>query len=489
MTTTCPPGDRFDLVVIGGGTAGMTVAKLVARAGWRVVLIEAERTGGDCLYTGCVPSKSLLATARAMHDIRRAGEYGISVGEPTLNLGAAMDRKERIIARIEDADSPAALERAGVQVISGAARFVGSHAVAVGERVVHGERFVVATGSRPSVPPIPGLLEAGYLTNVEAMALRDVPARLAVIGAGPTGLELGQAFARFGSAVPIVDHADQILPQVDGEIATLTQSALEREGIRFLRDRTVERVALAGNVRRLALRTRSGDQEALAAEAVLVATGRAPNVEGLGLEDVGVQAGERGVVVDSRLRTAAAHVWACGDVIGPPFSTHAAEDQARTVATNVLGGTARWSSRVIPWVTFTDPEVAGVGLTEAAARARYGDRLEVLRLPYAVIDRAVTDGVSEGLIKVLLAPGWTRGRLGGEIAGAHVVGERAGDLIHQFAFLMAWRLPAGLLAKTVQAYPTYSLGGRMAVGLHWRQAARPSAAPSVLGKLLGRLAG
>jgi pyruvate/2-oxoglutarate dehydrogenase complex dihydrolipoamide dehydrogenase (E3) component len=230
--------------------------------------------------------------------------------------------------------------------------------------------------------------------------------------------------------------------------------------------------------------------DALAADAVLVAVGRAPNVEGLGLAAAGVATGQRGVAVDARLRTTAPHVWACGDVTGPPYWTHAAEDQARTVAANALGGRRTWSGRAVPWVTYTDPEVAGVGLTEAAARERYGDDLEVLRLPYHAIDRAVTeaaDGAAEGLVKVLLAPGWTRGLIGGEVVGAHVVGARAGELIAPFALLVSWRLPAGVLAKAVQAYPTFALGARQAVGLHWSKTDGPR--PSRLERLARRLAG
>jgi pyruvate/2-oxoglutarate dehydrogenase complex dihydrolipoamide dehydrogenase (E3) component len=265
------------------------------------------------------------------------------------------------------------------------------------------------------------------------------------------------------------------------------QGGLEREGVSFRLGYTVEQVVPGEDGKRLTLRTRTGATATLAVDEILVATGRAPNVDDLRLDRAGIAVGPGGVRVDGRLRTTAAHVWACGDVIGPPFLTHAAEDQARTVAKNVLGGRATWSARAIPWATFTDPEVAGVGLTEATARSRYGDRLEVLRLPYEQVDRAVTDGASEGLIKVLLAPGWTRGHLGGEVVGAHVVGERAAEIVQQFTFLLAWRLPTALHAKTVQAYPTYGLGARQAIGLHWQRTPSPRAAPSLLGRLLGRL--
>jgi pyruvate/2-oxoglutarate dehydrogenase complex dihydrolipoamide dehydrogenase (E3) component len=354
-------GTAFDLVVIGGGTAGMTVAKLAARAGQRVALVEADRTGGDCLYTGCVPSKSLLATARVLHQIRQAGDYGVAVGEPALDLARAMDRKEQIIDRIEEADSPAALTRAGVTVIRGAARFIGPRAVIVGERSIRGERFVIATGSRPAAPPIPGLAGAGYVTNVGLMELRRVPRRLAVIGGGPTGLELGQAFSRFGSEVTVVERTGRILGRDDAETAAFVQRRLEREGIAFRLGCQIVHAAQHAAAKRLTLGANDGGETTLDVDEILVATGRAPNVERLGLDAAGVAIGERGVVVDERLRTTAREIWACGDVVGPPFLTHAAEDQARAVAKNVLGGRAAWSGRAIPWATSPIPRSLASG--------------------------------------------------------------------------------------------------------------------------------
>ena len=466
------PDLNFDAVVLGGGTAGMTAAKEIARAGKSVALVEAARTGGDCLYTGCVPSKSLIAAARLLHAIRRADGFGVTTSAPALDLAQAMERKGRIIARIGVVDEPEALERAGVTVLHAAARFDGPTVVLAGERPIRAARFVIATGSRPSIPPIPGLAEAGFLTNEGLLTLTSVPPRLAVIGAGPTGLELGQTFQRFGSVVTVIERDEHVLPREDVEIAALVRQGMEREGIVFHLGHEVVRVERADGAKQLTLRTGGGAERIVDVDEILVATGRAPNVEALRLDAAGVAAGARGVQVDERMRTTAPHVWACGDVVGPPFLTHVAEDQARTVAANVLGGRAKWSGRAIPWAIFTEPEAAGVGLTEAAARARWGDKLEVLRLPYDRLDRAVIDGVGDGLIKVLLAPGWTRGLLGGEVAGAHVAGAHAGEIIEQFALQMAWRLPAGMLAKTVQAYPTYSLGGRQAIALHWLRTER-----------------
>lgn len=468
MKTGAGANTAYDVAVIGGGTAGMTAAVQVAKAGKRVVLIEADRTGGDCLYTGCVPSKSLIATARVIRTMQSAAAHGIDVPTMSFALGRAIDRKQRIIAAIAPHDSPELLSKAGVEVIHGVARFLGPHRIETGERVVEAAKIVIATGSEPFIPDVPGLADAGYVTNVELMERRELPRRLAVIGAGAIGLELGQMFARFGSEVTIIGRGDMLLSRDDAASSDLLRTVLEREQLRIRLRTTVERVRKNGSVKLLDLLDNQSGYLQIEADEILVATGRTPRIQGLGLEFAGAALWERRLVVDKRQRTNVPHIWACGDVTGPPYWTHAAEDQGRTVAANVLGNRKNWSARAIPWATYTDPEVAGVGLTEAQARNRYGDRVTVLRLPFGEIDRAVTDGEEDGLITIILKPGWTRGRLGGEIAGAHIIGARAGDLINQFAFMMAWRLPAGMLAAAVQTYPSLSLGLRQAIGRYWQ---------------------
>ncbi|MGH2557493.1 MAG: FAD-dependent oxidoreductase, partial [Thermomicrobiales bacterium] len=264
--------NAFDVVVIGGGTAGMTVARLVAGAGRRVALIEAERTGGDCLLTGCVPSKSLLAAARVAQTIRGAAAFGITVGQPVVDVAAVVARKDRIVERIGEADSPETLARAGVTVIAGLARFTSPHAIAVGDRAIRAEQVVIATGSRPAVPPIEGLADAGYVTNVEALELRAAPQRLAVIGAGPTGLELGQAFARFGSAVTVIERGERILSEHDAEAAAMAQQSLAQEGITFRLAHEAVRVERGPASKRLTSRGIDGQEIALDADEILVAT-------------------------------------------------------------------------------------------------------------------------------------------------------------------------------------------------------------------------
>lgn len=477
-----------DLVVIGGGAAGMTAARQVARAGKRVALIEADRTGGECLHTGCVPSKALLASARVAAVIRRAGSYGVTVGEPEVDLARVMARVERVIQAAGEADTPEALGADGVTVIRADARFIDRCSISIGSETLRAEQIVVATGLRPHVPSIPGLHDAGFVTHEQLFRLTKLPARLAVVGGGATGLELGQAFHRLGSQVTVIDHADRLLQHDDVDHAQRAQLALTAEGIDFHLGARVGRVTGSASGKRVTVERSSGEPIELEVDLILVATGREPAVDGLDLAAAGVQVSASGIIVDTAMRTTAASIWACGDVTGPPYITHVADAQARTVATGVLGGRSTWSDRAVPWVTFTDTEIAGVGLTEAAARECHGRKIEVLTLPYSRIDRALTDGTGDGQIKVLLAPGWPRGRVGGEIVGAHIVGANAGEIIQQLAFMMAWRLPAGMLVKTVQSYPTYSLGGRQALGLHRHRRPGTSADPSLLSRLLAKIA-
>lgn len=429
--TAFPNITTFDLIVIGGGTAGMTVARQVAKTDKRVVLIEVDRTGGDCLYTGCVPSKTLLASAKRLHQIRQASAFGINVGDITLDWAAVQERRRDAIATIEVHDSPDALKRAGIEVLSGSARFVGEHTVSVGKRHLHAPAIVLATGSIPTIPDIMGLdtTDPRVHTSDTLMESTTLPKRLAVIGGGPVGVELGQAFHRFGSEVTILGRNERLLPESDPEMSSLLTDALRSEGITICTGAEVVRINHLPLKQTVVFRDRSGVEKTITVDEILIATGRTPHTAGLDLDVAGVEETARGIVVDAHLRTQAPGVWACGDVIGPPFYTHVADDQARTVARNVLGGRATWNGDSIPWATFCDPECAGVGLSEDAARDEYGDRLEILRFPYSALDRAITDGDVNGLIKVLLAPGWTHGKLGGSVVGAHVCGEHASEIV------------------------------------------------------------
>ena len=414
----------WDLVVIGGGTAGMAVAIRFAATGASVALIEANRTGGECLYTGCVPSKALLASARVAHTVRHAGDFGVRAEPSGIDFAAIMRRKDDIIASIAPHDSPETIADSGVSVIAGHAHFVDSQTVRVDENLHIGDQIVIATGSAPTLPDIPGLRKSHYVTSDTIFDLTELPARLAVIGAGPTGLELGQAFARFGSEVTIIERDTRILPEIESDHAGQLRRRLEDEGVRVFTDTTVTSVETeeGSDHSTLMLNRASGEQETLDVDRILVATGRHPNIDALGLDNAGIVVTGGRIDLDDLFRSNLEHIWACGDVIGGRMQTAVAEDQARALTTNLLGGAASWNGDAIPWAVFTDPPVAGIGMTRLEARGKYGDRLEVLRLPYSRIDRAVTDGDADGEIMVLLNPGWLGGRGGGQIVGAHTSG-------------------------------------------------------------------
>ena len=334
---TAPVNCDFEVIVIGGGTAGMTAAREIARGGKRVALVEQHRTGGECLFTGCVPTKTFVATAKMLHRIKHASELAIDVPEPHLDFARLKHRKNAVIAAIGDIDTPAALEADGIAVLSGTARFVGPFALEIAQQPYTAQQFVLATGSHPAIPPIPGLETAGYLTHESILDLPDIPARLAVIGAGATGLELGQAFARFGARVTIIERSADILPGSDKESAEILLAQFQDEGIDVITHATIERVRNDIHGKQIAMVRQGNQLPEVEVDDILVATGRVPASNNLGLEFAGVQCDRTRIIVDSQLRTTASHIWACGDIIGPPYSTHVADDQARTVAANVLG--------------------------------------------------------------------------------------------------------------------------------------------------------
>jgi pyruvate/2-oxoglutarate dehydrogenase complex dihydrolipoamide dehydrogenase (E3) component len=436
--------ERYDLAVIGGGTAGLVSSAVSAGIGARTALIEQHRLGGECLWTGCVPSKALIRSASVLHTLRRAADYGIDVDGGRADFARVMERIQAIIRRIEPHDSPERFRSLGVDVVEGRARFTSPEEVEVGGRRVRAKRWILATGSRTAVPPIPGLAEAGYLTHETVWALRALPESLVVLGAGPIGIELAQAFARLGSRVAVVGAVAGVLEREDPEIAAVLARQLEREGIRLLLSSRASAVRVEAGEKVVTV----GDTELRAAE-ILVATGRRANVEEMGLEAIGVEVGERGVAVDGSLRTSAGNVWAAGDVAGPYRFTHVADYQARLAAPNALFPLRRKVDyRVVPWCTYTEPEVARVGLTEAEARERWGDRAGIFRYDHDSLDRALCDGEPEGLTKLVLDP---RGR----IAGAHVVGPRAGETIHEAVLAVRHCLKLSDLSGMIHVYPTY----------------------------------
>ena len=470
--------ETYDLAVIGAGAAGLAAAQTGVALGKRTVIIERDRLGGECTWNGCVPSKALIEAARLCHDLTAARRFGIGAGPVRVDFPAVMAHVQDVIATIASFEDEDHLQKAGIAVRRGNATITGATTVTVDGEVLGADRIAVCTGSRPAVPPIEGLDKVPHLTNENLFDLSALPRQLIVIGAGPIGLEMAQAFRRLGSDVEVVDVVDTLLPREDPQVASLARQLLEDEGVKFSLGVQVRAVVRAQKEYRVTLSsgaagshgdesTSAGRQSAereLIGDAVLVATGRRPRVEDLGLETVGVKIERRGVAVDEHCRTSVETIYAAGDVTGLLPFTHAAAYQGRIAASNALGSRSKADYRVVPWVTFTDPEIAHLGLTEPEARKEHGE-IEVACLPYTAIDRAVIQRQVRGLIKVIAKGKPVIGTRfgGGEIVGAHIVGPNASDLIHEFADIMQTRSFTGRLAQTIHAYPTMSLGVQQAV--------------------------
>lgn len=437
--------DRYDLVVLGGGSAGLTAARLAARLGARVLLAERDRLGGDCLWTGCVPSKALLHAAAQVHAARQVGAFGLSAATGPADFAAVMAVVKQAMKAIEPHDAEPALNEDGVEVVFGEATFSGPRAVRVGEREV-GFRFaLIATGSSPVLPPIPGLTDAVPLTSDDVWYLQELPARLVVLGGGPIGCELGQAFARLGSRVAIVEAEARLLPREEPAASALLKRRLTDEGVRVLTGWRAERVEPGRVV---------GADSAVEFDQLLAVTGRRANTAGLGLDAAGIETDSRGVLrLDRRLRTTNARVFAAGDASGRSAFTHLAGVQAASAVVAALTGVRRGLDYdAVPGVTFTDPEVARVGLTAGEAAARHGARSVTLRtLPNGRVDRAVADRRTDGFTQLVLGP---RGR----IVGATVVCPRAGETIAHLGAAIRHRWTASQYAATIHPYPTYADG-------------------------------
>jgi pyruvate/2-oxoglutarate dehydrogenase complex dihydrolipoamide dehydrogenase (E3) component len=444
--TNPTPAGRYNLVVVGAGTAGLVTAAGAAGLGARVALVERDLMGGDCLNVGCVPSKGVLRAAHVAQLARDAGEYAVHADGIRVDFAAAMERMRRLRAGLAVKDAAARFRDLGVDVYLGTARFVAADSVEVDGRRLAFARAVIATGARPAAPPVPGLAEAGFLTNETVFALTELPRRLVVIGAGPIGCELAQAFRRLGSAVTIVSLDARLLPREDADAAAVLAARFAREGIALALGARIVRVEARDGGHAVVFDRGRGAEDAVG-DAILVGVGRAPNVEGLGLEAAGVAWDAHGVEVDDSLRTANRRIYAAGDVCSPYKFTHAADAMARVVIQNALFfGRKKASALVIPWCTYTDPEIAHVGISAEDATRR-GDEVMTLTVPLDDVDRAVLDGETDGFARVHVD---RRNR----ILGATLVARHAGETIGELALAMTAGLGLDAIGRTIHPYPT-----------------------------------
>jgi pyruvate/2-oxoglutarate dehydrogenase complex dihydrolipoamide dehydrogenase (E3) component len=466
------PSGRYNMVVIGAGTAGLVTAAIAAGIGAKVALIEKHLMGGDCLNVGCVPSKGMIRASRAWADLRRAEEFGLHVPPGVkYDFGAAMARMRRLRARISHTDSAHRYKSLGVDVYIGNARFMGPDTVTVegpaGNRTLTFAKAALCTGARAAAPPTPGLQDAGYLTNETVFTLTELPARLGVIGAGPIGCELAQSFARFGSQVYLIEVLHGILPNEDRDAAEIVQQSMARDGVTLLCCGKELKVNKTDGGKRLTVDSH-GQRYDIAVDEILVGVGRAPNVEGLGLETVGVEYDRTGVKVNSRLQTTNPRIYAAGDVCSRYKFTHAADAMAQIVIQNALFphpfglAYASIDSLTIPWCTYTEPEIAHVGMYEAEAKTK-GLQVETYTYRLDEVDRAILDGEEEGFARVHIQKGTDK------ILGATIVAAHAGDLISEFTALIKAGAGAKTLAGTIHPYPTQAEVNKKVVNL-WRKA-------------------
>lgn len=458
---------EFDIAVIGGGSGGLVVAAGGSTLGAKVALVERHRLGGDCLWYGCVPSKTLIKSARVAYEMRNAQRWALAPADPAPQLARVMERVRDVIAQIEPNDSPARFRSLGVEVVFGEGRFVSPDAFEVGGRRLTAKTFVIATGSRPAIPPVPGLDQVPYLTNESVFDLRERVTSLLVIGAGPVGCELAQAFSRLGSDVAVVDMAPRALAREDGDLADVVQAQLAGEGVRFRFDATLARVGgRAGDIAAIVKRS-DGADETLRATHLLIAAGRVPNLEGLALDAAGIATKHGRIVVDDRLRTSRRHIYVIGDAAGGHQFTHLAEHHAGVVLRHAIFR-MKWvrPSQIVPWCTYTDPELARVGLSETEAAQR-GVAHRVYRFPFAEIDRARTEGETEGFAKLVTTPS-------GKLLGGAIVGPHAGELIAEFALALARGLSAKDISGVIHAYPTLASISRRVADARLKEGLTPT---------------
>ncbi len=435
---------RYDIIAIGGGAAGLVTTAGAAGLGARTALVERGRMGGECLWTGCVPSKALLAAARFVAAAREGARYGVELGEPRVEFARVMAHVHAARRTIEPHDSPERFRGLGVDVYESSAAFLADDRLEVSGETLTARHFVIATGSRPAVPDIPGLHDVEFLTNEDVFEIDALPPSLLVLGGGAVGVELAQAFALLGSRVTLLEVDERLLRSEDAEMAELLHARLERDGVTIHTGARIERVARTSDGVQL-----TTSQATFDAAALLVAAGRKANTDTLGLEETSVELTANGLKLDKYLRTTARNIWAAGDVTGAPRFTHVADYQARLVLRNALfPGRKAADYSTVPWAIYTHPELAHVGLTEAEARDQHGSGVQVWRKPLNELDRGVADGLADGMVKLIAD---AKGRL----LGGHAIGPHASTLLGEIALAMKKGITLSELSSVMHAYPTY----------------------------------
>lgn len=473
------PSYDYDMIAIGGGAGGFVSSKVAAGFGKKVAMVEKAKLGGECTNAGCIPSKALLKAAAVAHQTRRLREYGLDCGDIRLSGRHAMRYARAAVKKVSDSHPAQTFEKLGITVLLGSPRFLDNHHIEVEGKTISAKHFMLCTGSSAAVPSLEGLTTVPFYTNETLFEIAELPSSLLVLGAGPVGIEMAQAIHRLGSPTTVVAKYDAILPHEDRELSRLLEERLAAEGIRFVHEARAVRVARGGAGIVLTVE-RNGAMDDLTASALLVAVGRKPNTEGLDLDKAGIRYGPQGVETDAYLRTTARNIFACGDVVGPHHFSHMTEYQAVTATRNMfLPFRKKVDYDTVAWATFTDPELAHAGMTEEQARKRYGNRVRVYRMGYGDIDRGRTDGTEAGMAKYLIGP---RGKL----LGAHILGERAGDIIHEAQLLRHLDLPFSAVASMIHIYPTYTDMVRQPAKRYYIDRLRENPFVKLAAKLLGK---
>jgi pyruvate/2-oxoglutarate dehydrogenase complex dihydrolipoamide dehydrogenase (E3) component len=469
----------YDLVILGGGSAGLTAAKVGRFFAKQVALVDKERLGGDCLYYGCVPSKALIKAARVMHEVQTSARWGLQLSGLDVTLGAVNGRVQSAIQDVARIDSKENLNKMGVDVFLAGDEgggFVDEHTIDLGERRLTAKYVLICTGSRAAKADVPGLAQAGYLTNEDIFDLQNLPKRLCVIGGGPIGVEMAQAFRRLGSEVTVLQRGPHLIPRDDADMVAILERAFADERIAVCYDTEPAAVRVENGEKVIALK--GANEGELRADDILVAVGRTPNIEMLKLENAGIRSTPRGIPVNDKLQTNVSHIYAAGEVVGGMQFTHFAGYQAAQATRNLfLPLKLKFEPGVVPWVTFTDPEIGHAGLTEEEAR-KSGKECNVVKFPYAELERAVTDQDPVGLMKFII-DGKRR------VIGCHIAGNAAGEMINEVTLAMNNDLTVDKLIGSIHAYPTYSFG--IPVALYDFVLNEEPAAVAKVGRFLSRL--